>query len=77
MKILRLLWEIVFPFDIVRTTPKQQALRTPDHAHLSPHMIEKLNASHTQNLIAVDALEVQESPSESQAGNALGKPVAA
>jgi hypothetical protein len=35
VKILRLLWEIIIPFDIEWSILKQQALQTPDHAHLT------------------------------------------
>ena len=63
MKILRLVWEIVFPFEIEWRTPKQQArCRQP------------IKVKTTQSL---NVAEVLESPSESQAANASGKRVAA
>jgi hypothetical protein len=35
VKILRLLCEIIIPFDIEWSILKRQALRTPDHAHFT------------------------------------------
>ena len=80
MKIMRLLWEIVFPFDIVWRTPKQQVLRKLAHAQDRQAIMEtaqSLKMSRTKSLMASDEVEVLESPSESQARNAPGKRIAA
>jgi len=77
MRILRLLWEIIFPFEIVRLTPKQQALRklaqTRCRRPIKMETKQAPSASRTQDLMAVEEVRVLESPSESQVGSAPGK----
>jgi hypothetical protein len=81
VRILRLLWEILFPFHIVRP-PKQHALPTLANTHLPPLGPETgafrpdVDTGRKQSPIAVDVVSV-ESSSESLAGNAPGDGIAA